>query len=191
MAPKPKKDSLPSIQPEDCTQDVLVVVTVPTCRLQLGLLAAAELAAPEPLQDHAAAPAFHLELHCSSTPVPVVCGPLSLGSDFTLAPNVEHMFKFKKGPDVIDSIINARLDIRLCDSSSKAMLATAQVDLLPFGLGSSSIEDGAMPWQPAPNDKVFKVGTMIMHSKHPAKSKKPCWLSFPLLPDACHRVGTT
>jgi hypothetical protein len=89
------------------------------------------------------------------------------------------MFKFKKGPDVIDSIINARLDIRLCDSSSKAVLATAQVDLLPFGLGSSSIEDGAMPWQPAPNDKVFKVGTMIMHSRDPARFNKPCCCRLP------------
>lgn len=158
MPPKPNKDSLPAVRPEDCTQDVLVVVSVPTCRLQLGLLAAAELPAPEPLQDAAAAPGLHLELHCSSTPAaPVSSAPVSLSPDFSCAVSLEHMLKFRKGPDVIDRLINASCDLRLCDSSSRAVLATAHVDFLPFGLGTS-IEDGALPWQPAAHDQVVKVG---------------------------------
>lgn len=145
------------MQPEDYTQDVLVVVSVPTCRLQLGLLASPALAAPEPLQDAAAAPTLHLELHYSTSPVPVVSAPLNLEPDFTLPCNLEHMFRHKKGPDVIDRLINSSLELRLCNSSSKAVLATAAVDLLSFGLGSSRIEDGALPWQPVTTDEPFKV----------------------------------
>lgn len=166
MAPKPRKDSAPSVQPEDYTQDVLVVVTVPSCRLQLGLLASPALAAPEPLQDAAAALTLHLELHYSTSPVPVVSAPLTPESDFALPCNLEHMFRHKKGPDVIDRLINSSLELRLCNSSSKAVLATAAVDLLPFGLGSSRIEDGALPWQPVTTDEPFKVRSLQPNTLH-------------------------
>lgn len=156
MAPKAKKDSSPAIQPEDLTQDVLVVVSVPSSRLQLGLLSSPELSAPQPLSDPAAAASLHVELH-HSTSAPVVSGPLSLGPDGTLVCNLEHMFKHRKGPDIMDRLINASLELRLCNSASKAVLATASVDLLPFGLGSNSIEDGALEWQPAATNEVFKV----------------------------------
>jgi hypothetical protein len=157
MPPKPRKDSAPSIQPEDYTQDVLVVVTVHSCKMQLGLLASPELAAPQPLEDAAAAPNLQVELHYSTTPVPVVSAPLTLGSDFTLACKLEHMFTHRKGPDVIDRLINSSLTFRLASSTSRAVLATASVDLLPFGLGSSTIEDGVLPWQPTTTYEPLKV----------------------------------
>jgi hypothetical protein len=133
-----------------------VVVSVPSSRLQLGLLSSPELSAPQPLSDPAAAPSLHVELH-HSTSTPVVSGPLPLGPDGTLVCSLEHMFKHKKGPDIIDRLINTSLELRLCNSTSKAVLATASVDLLPFGLGSNSIEDGALEWQPAATNEVFKV----------------------------------
>jgi hypothetical protein len=157
MPPKPRKDSAPSIQPEDYTQDVLVVVTIPSCKMQLGLLASPELAAPQPLEDAAAAPSLQVELHYNTSPVPVVSAPLTLDPDFTLACNLEHMFKHRKGHDVIDRLINSSLELRLTSSTSRTVLATASVDLLQFGLGSSSIEDGALPWQPATTHEPLKV----------------------------------
>lgn len=157
MAPKPRKDSAPAVQPEDYTQDVVVAVTVPSCKMQLGLLASPELATPQPLQDAAAAPSLQVELHYSTSPVPVVSAPVTLDSDLTLTCNLQHMFKHRKGPDVIDRLINSSLELRLTSSTSRTVLATASVDLLLFGLGSSSYEDGALPWQPATTDEPVKV----------------------------------
>lgn len=149
------------MQLEDCTQDVLVVVAVPCCRLQLGLLASPELAAPQPLVDAAAAPSLQLQLHYSTSPAPVASAPVTLEGDLTLPCNLEAMFKHRKGPDIIDRLINSSLELRLCNSTSKAVLATAVLDLLPFGLGSSRIEDEALPWQPAATDEPVKVGSLV------------------------------
>lgn len=152
------------MQPEDCTQDVLVVVAIPSCRLQLGLLASPELAAPEPLVDAAAAPSLQLQLHYSTSPAPMASAPVTLEGDLTLLCNLEAMFKHRKGPDVIDRLINSSLELRLCNSTSKAVLATAVLDLLPFGLGSSRVEDEALPWQPAATDEPVKVGSSVQVS---------------------------
>lgn len=157
MPPKPKKDSIPAVQPEDLTQDVLLVVSVPSVRLQLALLASPELTAPQPVHDASAAPTFHLELLHTTSAAPIVSEPLVLGPDFVLLSRFEHMFRHKKGPDIIDRLINASLELRICNSSSKAVLASANIDLLPFGLGDSSIEGGALPLQPAATDEQFKV----------------------------------
>ena len=163
MPPKNlKKDSIPAVQPEDLTADVLLVVSLPSSRLQLGLLASAGLPAPVPLQDASAAPALQIELHHSTATAPVASAPLVLGPDFVLLSSMEHMFRHKKGPDIIDRLLNSTLELRLCNSSSKAVLATASVDLLPFGLGSCCIEDGALQWQPAVTDEQFKVSRAAM-----------------------------
>lgn len=157
MAPKPRKDSAAPVPPEDLTQDVLLVVSVPKVQLQLGLHASPALQHAEPLQDASAAPALHVELHHSASAGAVVTAALVLSPDFVLAPNIEHRFRHKKGPDIIDRLINATLELRVCNSSTKVVLAAAPVDLLAFGLGANAIEDDALQLQPAMTDEPFKV----------------------------------
>jgi hypothetical protein len=58
---------------------------------------------------------------------------------------------------VIDTLINASLEVRVCSSQTKAVLASTAVDLLPFGLGSNEIQDSSLPLQPADTREPFKV----------------------------------
>jgi hypothetical protein len=121
-----------------------------------GLLAAQELLAPESLADAAAAPPLYVELLYTNA-APVASVPATLTAEFTLPVNIEHKFRHKKGPDVVDTLINASLEVRVCNSQTKTVLASAVVDLLPFGLGSSEIQDGLLPLQPADTQDAFKV----------------------------------
>jgi hypothetical protein len=161
--PKSRKDSVAApVPPEDLSHDALLVVTLSCARLKLGLLAAPGLACAEPLQDAGTAPAMHLELHHNGAISS--CGPAALSADFVLAANnmATHRFRHRKGPDVLDRILNAQrgtVEVRLVNSSSKVMLASGAVDLLPFGLGAGSIQDDALPLQPATTDEPFKART--------------------------------
>lgn len=88
---------------------------------------------------------------------PVACPPAALTPEFILPVSLEHKFRHKKGPDVIDAMINASLEVRVCSSQTKTVLASAVIDLLPFGLGSSKIEDSSLTLQPADTREPFKV----------------------------------
>lgn len=70
---------------------------------------------------------------------------------------MEHKFRHRKGPDIIDRLINACFELHICNSQTKAVLATASLDLLPFGLGSNELQDSALPLQPAETADAFKV----------------------------------
>jgi hypothetical protein len=127
-----------------------------------GLLAAPELLAPEPVADASAAPPLYVEL-CYTCAAPVASAPAILTAASILPVSIEHKFRHKKGPDVVDTLINASLDIRVCNCQTKAVLASAVVDLLPFGLGSSEIQDSLLPLQPADTQDAFKVRlTMLL-----------------------------
>eukprot|EP00878_Enallax_costatus_P033601 GHUV01037133.1.p1 GENE.GHUV01037133.1~~GHUV01037133.1.p1 ORF type:complete len:392 (+),score=150.00 GHUV01037133.1:444-1619(+) len=155
MPPKSKKDLQP-VQQEDYSQDVVLLTTVSEARLRLGLLATAEALAPEPLSDAAAAPPLYIELLHDSQ-APAVSAPATLATDFTLPVSLEYNFRHKKGPDIVDRLINASLEVRLCDSQTRVVLATAAVDLLPFGLGCNEISDNAWPLNPSATEEPVKV----------------------------------
>jgi hypothetical protein len=124
------------------------------------LLAAPDLLAPEPLADASAAPPLYVELLYTHA-APVACAPATVTAESTLPVSLEHKFRHKKGPDVIDALINASLEVRVCNSQTKAVLATAVVDLLPFGLGSIEIQDGSLPLQPTDTREPFKVNKCL------------------------------
>lgn len=187
MPPKSKKDVQPVLV-EDFSQDVLLLTTVQDVQLKLvraaapstylamhwtqgmvgakvmttdclpqGLLATHELLAPEPLADASAAPPLYVELlHANAAPVASMPAVPTAQHNFPI--NLEHKFRHRKGPDVIDTLINSSLEVRVCNSQSKAVLASAVVDLLPFGLGSSNIHDSLLPLHPADTQDAFKVG---------------------------------
>lgn len=178
MPPKSKKDLQP-VQQEDYAQDVVLLTTVSEARLRLvsitccclavcpgrcstpspsqGLLATAEALVPEPLSDAAAVPQLYAELLHNSQ-APAVSPATTLTNDFILPVSLEQKFRHRKGPDIVDRLINSSLEIRLRDSQTKVVLATAAVDLLPFGLGSNEIIDKAWPLIPSATEEPIKVG---------------------------------
>ena len=120
------------------------------------MLATAECLAPEPLTNAAAAPSMHIELlHNNGTPV--ASPPATLASDFTLPVSMEQKFRHRKGPDIIDRLINGVLEIRLCNNQTKAVVAMTVIDMLPFGLGSAEICNSSLSLTPVATDDAFKV----------------------------------
>lgn len=122
-----------------------------------GLVATADCLAPEPVSDATAVPALHLEL-LHSNMAPVVSAPAAMAPDFTLPIALEQKYRHKKGPDIVDRLINSSLEVCLCNSQTKVVLARAAVDLLPFALGIQEICDTALPLVPAATEEAFKVG---------------------------------
>lgn len=122
-----------------------------------GLLATAECLAPEPLCDAGAVPPLYIELLHDSE-APVVSIPAAVTPDFTLPISLEQKYRHRKGADIIDRLINSSFEVRLCNSQTKVVVATAAVDLLPFGLGSNEMCDPALPLVPTATEEAVKVG---------------------------------
>jgi len=110
----------------------------------------------EPVTDPGAIPALHIELQHSNQ-APVSAAIPSLSTNFTAHVGLQHNFKHSKGPDIIDRLINASLDIRLYNSLNNTLLASATLDLLPIGLGSTDFGNPSLPLQPVTSDDALKV----------------------------------
>ncbi len=94
---------------------------------------------PESVTDAVLAPSLHLEM-CPAGGEHVTTVSACMGSDGCYTFNCQQKFKHKKGPDIVDRLLNSKLAIRLVNSSSKAVLASAHVDLLAMGLGHNRLE---------------------------------------------------
>jgi hypothetical protein len=137
-------------------------------------------------------PPLYVELFYTNA-APVASAPATLTAGSILPVSIEHKFRHKKGPDVVDTLINASLDIRVCNSQTKAVLASAVVDLLPFGLDSSEIQDSLLPLQPADTQDAFKVCSCVAcvtHSSHNNSAGRPSSQQLPgfllLMSSCCH-----
>jgi hypothetical protein len=153
-----------------------------------GLLAAPELLAPEPVADASAAPPLYVELFYTNA-APVASAPATLTANSILPVSIEHKFRHKKGPDVVDTLINASLEIGICSSQTKAVLASVAVDLLPFGLGSSEIQDSLLPLQPADTEDAFKVCNCVAYValySHDNSAGTPSHKQLPGFSLRCH-----
>lgn len=60
--------------------------------------------------------------------------------------------KFRREPsmDALLELINSSLNLSVHDSATNTVLATAAIDVLPFGLGASEIKVGDMTLEPNP-----------------------------------------
>lgn len=130
-------------------------------RLQ-ALFAAEDREVPYALTDPSVAPPFMVELlHLLNDPV--ITPAASMNADGVYAFNFEHKFKHKKGSDIIDRLINSKLDIKISNPQTKLALASGAVDLLAFGLGTNA-ETETIQLVPISTEDNVKVHTHMVHT---------------------------